>query len=95
MKALLAFVAAMTLGALSLLAADTANQKADRELLGRLHATFVPALRLEEVPVERAITRYLELLAAEWHSPKPFLTVSSAASVSRSNRRFLPSPERQ
>jgi len=71
MKALLAFVAAMTLGAFSLLAADTANQKADRELLGRLHATFVPALRLEEVPVERAITRYLELLAAEWRSPKP------------------------
>jgi hypothetical protein len=71
MKALSAFVAAMTLGAFLLLAADSKNQQADRELLGRLHSTFVPDLRLKEVPVERAIARYLELLAAEWRSPKP------------------------
>ena len=71
MKALSAFVAAMTLGAFSLHAAEPKNRQADRQLLGRFFYSYVPALRMQEVPVERAIVRYLELLAAEWHSPKP------------------------
>jgi hypothetical protein len=71
MKARSAFVAAMTLGAFSLLAAEPKIRQADRQLLGRLHYSSVPALRMDEVPVERAITRYLAMLAAEWHDSKP------------------------
>lgn len=71
MKALLLFVVAMTFGAFTVNAADAPVRKADRELLGRLHFTAVPALTMREVPIEHAITRYLELLAAEWHTPKP------------------------
>ena len=71
MKALLLLIAAMTFGVFTTQAADAPNRKADRELLGRLHFTPVPALTMREVPVEHAIIRYLELLAAEWHTPKP------------------------
>ena len=71
MKALLLLIAAMTFGVFTTHAADALNRKADRELLGRLHFTPVPALTMREVPIEHAIARYLELLAAEWHTPKP------------------------
>src|SRR6266853_3597253 len=71
MKALFLLAVAMTFGAFTAYAADAPVRKADRELLGRLHFTSVPALTMREVPIERAIIRYLELLAAEWHTPKP------------------------
>ena len=71
MKALLLLIAAITFGVFTTHAADAPNRKTDRELLGRLHFTPVPALTMREVPVEHAIIRYLELLAVEWHAPKP------------------------
>ena len=71
MKARLITFASLLLGAFCLPATDVTNRQADRELLGKLHAAVVPRLEVREVHVERAIQRYLELLAAEWKTPKP------------------------
>lgn len=71
MKALLLLTTAIAFGVFTAHAADAPSRKADRELLGRLMFTPVPALTMREVPIERAIDRYLELLAAEWRNPKP------------------------
>lgn len=71
MKTLLLLTTAIAFGVFTAHAADAHNRKADRELLRRLIFTPVPALTMREVPIERAIDRYLELLAAEWRSPKP------------------------
>ena len=71
MTALVLLTTAIAFGVFTAHAADAPSRKADRELLGRLNYTPVPALSMREVPIERAIDRYLELLATEWHSPKP------------------------
>lgn len=71
MKALLLLTTAIAFGVFPAHAADAPNRKADRELLRRLIYTPVPALTMREVPIERAIARYLDLVATEWHSPKP------------------------
>ncbi len=71
MKALLLLTTAIAFGLFPGHAAGEPNRKGDRELLRRLIYTPVPALTMREVPIERAIARYLELLATEWHSPKP------------------------
>ena len=71
MKALLLLTTAIAFGVFTAHAADAASRKADREVLSRLIYTPVPALTMREVPIERAIARYLELVATEWNSPKP------------------------
>ena len=71
MKASSALIAVIMLLVYALHAADAPKRQADRELLGRLFATVTPRIEVHEVPLERAIIRYLELVAAEWKATKP------------------------